>query len=150
MAQFYFLDSSAIVKRYISEPGSRWIKELHDDSNIVLCLAYIAPVEVVSSIGRLARMKQISKRHAHEVTGQFRSDLTNDYRIIRLRDKMVDHAMNLSETYGLRAYDSVQLATALSIAPTTLAPLIFVSADIQLNKVAAAERLIVQNPNDHS
>jgi hypothetical protein len=57
--------------------------------------------------------------------------------------------MIVAETYGLRAYDSVQLASALMLASRVRTALIFVSADVELNNVALAEGLTVENPNDH-
>ena len=52
----YFLDSSAIVKRYFQEPGHEWIETLHDpNQGHVLYIAQAALVEVVASICRKAR-----------------------------------------------------------------------------------------------
>ncbi len=47
----YFLDSSAIVKRYFQEPGHEWIETLHDPAQgHGLYIAQAALVEVVASI----------------------------------------------------------------------------------------------------
>jgi hypothetical protein len=61
--------------------------------------------------------------------------------------------MALAETLGLRGYDAVQLAAgreinALCIA-SSLPPVIFVSADDELNAAAASEGLLIENPNDY-
>lgn len=46
----YFLDSSAVVKRYFQEPGHEWIETLHDPTQRhVLYIAQAALVEVVAS-----------------------------------------------------------------------------------------------------
>ena len=56
--------------------------------------------------------------------------------------------------HPLRAYDSVQLASALAanqaLVLRTLPPLILVSADDRLMKVAVAEGLTTENPNLHA
>lgn len=45
----------------------------------------------------------------------FRSDLLTSYQIIELTDALITRAMTLDETYALRGYDAVQLATALEV-----------------------------------
>lgn len=61
--------------------------------------------------------------------------------------------MTLAETYALRGYDAVQLATACAInalcTANSLPPVKFVSADNELNAAAASEGLIVENPNNY-
>jgi uncharacterized protein len=61
--------------------------------------------------------------------------------------------MDLAERHGLRGYDAVQLASAITIKDVQAAlglPIsVFVSADKRLNAAASAEGLIVENPNDH-
>jgi hypothetical protein len=53
----------------------------------------------------------------------------------------------------LLGYDATQLASALIIHAELVASgasgLVFISADADLNDVAQAEHLSVQNPNDH-
>ena len=66
---------------------------------------------------------------------------------------VVDHAMELAEKHRLRGYDATQLASALvvhdELVASGLNQLVFISADTALNEVAQAEKLPVQNPNDH-
>jgi hypothetical protein len=61
--------------------------------------------------------------------------------------------MVLAERHGLRGYDSVHLAAALTLherrQANGLAPLTFVSADNAQRTAAASEGLAVENPNDH-
>jgi uncharacterized protein len=61
--------------------------------------------------------------------------------------------MELAEKHGLRGYDATQLASALvvhaELAASRVGELVSISADADLNDVAQAENLSVQNPNDH-
>ena len=58
----YFLDSSAIVKRYFQEPGHEWIEMLHDPAQgHGLYIAQAALVEVVASICRKAREQNMPR-----------------------------------------------------------------------------------------
>jgi hypothetical protein len=62
--------------------------------------------------------------------------------------------MVLAETYGLRGYDAIQLAAGCTVNTlcifSGLAPIVFVSADNELNVAASNEGLIVENPNKQS
>ena len=71
---------------------------------------------------------------------------------MELTDALLTQAMSLAEAYALRGYDAVQLAAALAVnalcLQSELPPLIFVSADGELNAVAAGMGLAIENPND--
>jgi len=70
----YFLDSSAIVKRYFQEPGHEWIETLHDPAQgHGLYIAQVALVEVVASICRKAREQNMPRSELQI----FRQQLTN-------------------------------------------------------------------------
>ncbi|MEH2226183.1 hypothetical protein [Nostoc sp.] len=62
--------------------------------------------------------------------------------------------MVLSETYGLRGYDAIQLAVGRVVNTICIAnglpPITFVSADNELNAAVVSEVLIIENPNNHS
>jgi uncharacterized protein len=52
----YFVDSSALVKRYINETGSQWILNLcNPASNHDIIIAAIAGVEITAAITRRAK-----------------------------------------------------------------------------------------------
>jgi len=56
----YFLDSSAILQRYIQEPGREWIETLHDPAQEhELYITQVTLVEVVASIFRKARKQNV-------------------------------------------------------------------------------------------
>ncbi len=150
----YYLDSSALVKRYISEVGSDWILALFNPGlNHEFFVATIAGVEIVAAITRRARGGGISVTDATAVCQQIRSDLQTDYQIIEMTESIINSGMTLAETYGLRGYDAIQLAAGRAVNElcliNSLPPIIFVSADDELNAAALKERLIVENPNNY-
>ena len=79
----YFVDSSALVKRYINETGSTWVLSLFDPalSNDVL-IAAITCVEIVAAIARRSRGGSISVKDAQGVCYQFRNDLQSEYQVV--------------------------------------------------------------------
>ena len=68
-------------------------------------------------------------------------------------DAIVARAQDLASAHLLRAYDAVQLASALESNARLLiagsSPLTFVSADTRLLTAAAAEGLATEDPNSH-
>lgn len=150
----YFVDSSALVKRYINETGSTWVLGLFDPvlNNDVL-IAAIASVEIIAAITRRTCGGSISIVDATAVCNQFRIDLRSEYQVVEITDGIINCAMALAEAYGLRGYDAVQLAAGREInnicVSNNLPPIAFVSADAELNAAAAKEGLIIENPNNY-
>jgi len=151
----YFFDSSSLVKRYISETGTLWIRNIADPANgNGIYAATLAGVETISAVVRRLRRGETSPADAATAVADFRSHYASVYFLVEASPEIIAHAMDLVETYGLRAYDAVQLATALQVQAechlaSTPEPT-FLSADTNLNAAATAEGLAVDNPNLHS
>ena len=150
----YFCDSSALVKCYVQEQGSAWMRTLLDPTaGHHLYLASITGVEVIAAVTRRLHRGDIAVRDSAAAVAQFRQDFTQRYRLIDLTPALVAWAMTVAETHGLRGYDAVQLATAMEVHTRGLAlglpALTLVSADGELNMAARAEGLMVEDPNTH-
>lgn len=150
----YFVDSSALVKRYISETGSAWVLNLFDPAlNNDILIAAITSVEIIAAITRRARGGSISVSDATAICNQFRRDIQSEYQVIEITESIINSAMVLAETYGLRGYDAVQLAAGREVNLLCIAnslPLVtFVSADKELNAAVASEKLLFENPNNY-
>lgn len=150
----YFIDSSALVKRYISETGSTWVLGLFDPAlNNEAFIAAVTSVEIIAAITRRSRSGSISITDAAATRSQFRSDLRKDYQIIEVTETIINSGMALAESYGLRGYDAIQLAVGRAVNTLCinngLLPITFVSADNELNAAVIAEGLAIENPNNH-
>lgn len=148
----YFLDSSGLVKRYVVETGTPWLRGLAAPvSGNTLYIAQIAGAEVVAAITLRVRRKTPTLPDATTAITNFRYDFDQGYYTVPATLAVIKLAMDLTEQYGLRGYDAIQLATALQIQRqrVMIPPLIFISADNDLNAAASAEGLIVDNPNAH-
>ncbi|ABA24589.1 conserved hypothetical protein [Trichormus variabilis ATCC 29413] len=150
----YFIDSSALVKRYVNEIGSSWVLGLFEPalSNEVF-IAAITGVEIVAAVTRRSRGGSISFVDAKLVCNQFRKDLQTEYQVVEITENVIISAMSLAETYGLRGYDATQLATGLAVnalgIANGLSSVTFISADNELNLAASSEGLVIENPNTH-
>ena len=150
----YFLDSSAVVKRYVPEAGSVWVQGITDPvAGNLLYLTRITGAEVISAVTRRQKRGQITAIDAAAALTAFRRDFPPGYLIIEVTPSLVTQAMNLAERHGLRGYDAVQLAAALQLrdqcAASGLPAPLFIAADNELNAAAQAEGLLVDNPNNH-
>ena len=150
----YFFDSSGLVKNYISEQGSSWIKTLVDPlAGNILYAAEITGAELVSAITRRQRRGATTPADASAALAAFRADFGQAFFRLDITPGLVATAMDLAERHGLRGYDSVQLAAALALRDLCLASglpaPILIAADAELNAAATAEGLVVDNPNNH-
>ncbi len=75
-------------------------------------------------------------------------DFAQDYRIFEVTIPLLRKASQLADLHALRAYDAVQLASALEVR-VIVPSLTLLSADTELNTAATAEGLPVDNPNMH-
>lgn len=150
----YYLDASALVKRYVDEVGSEWLRDICAVEQVpLLFTSRVTIVEVISAFARRARERTLSRADFTTVGDMFRVDCLNDYQIMPPSVPVVDVACSLLEHYPLRAYDAIQLATALSadrfLTQEGYPSLTFLSADQRLNNVAIDNELAVDDPNQH-
>ena len=156
MSQLYF-DSSALVKYYIIEPGTAWVRSAIDrrvnlDWEHEIATSILSVAEVVSAFAKRRRVKDISSRLCAGTISRFLREGRHRCRLVGVSESVVDLAVQLVQGHPLRAYDAVQLATALRLnqilRQNRLPSLTFVSADAVLCQVAQAEGLTTVNPNE--
>ena len=150
----WILDSSAIVKRYINESGTGWVRSLTDPAaGNDIYVATITEVEVVSAFVRRHSGGGISTATAKAAISQLQYDFDNQYQTVELNEAVVLRAVTVVQAHALRAYDGLQLAVALELnaerSAIGLPALTFVSSDHDLNAAAAGEGLPVEDPNAH-
>ncbi len=150
----YFLDTSAIIKRYIFEQGQAWILSLcNPEQGHNLYISQVALAEVVAAICRRARELSISMAERDRLITVFRQDGKESYNIWLADNELYNSAGDLCRLHRLRAYDAVQLAGVLALRHYTLASQvpepIFVCADAGLLDIAGVEGLQVENPSNY-
>ncbi len=150
----YFCDSSAVVKRYISETGTSWIIGLMRlAAKNEFAVAQITGVEIVSAISRRHRGNFLTISQADKASHRFLRDFYNRFGVVKIDDALIRNAIHLAQMHVLRGYDAVQLASAIALnaklSKLGLPPFIFISADDNLNSAANTEGLTVDNPNNH-
>jgi uncharacterized protein len=150
----YYLDTSALVKRYTREQGTAWIVGLttpHGGHN--LFTVRLTGPELIAALTRKARMGGLAVVDAERRARAFRRHWQRRYLILEVTGPLADRAMDVAAAHGLRGYDAVHLAAALTVEDARrsagLPTLTFVSADDDQRQVALAEGLLAENPNVH-
>ena len=158
----YFLDSSAIVKRYFPEQGHNWVRVLHKSvQRSELYISQAAFIEVVASICRKAREQKIPIEIRDTIINTFRRSVWRTYGVRLVDEALYTAAGDLCRSCNLRSYDAVQLACAIAVrtekealeverSEANSADLIFVSGDVKLLDIALTEGFRVENPNNYS
>ena len=150
----YYLDTSALIKRYVAELGSSWLETtVFEIDDVLILTSRVTMVEVWSALARRRREASISAKHHADALAAFREDSLLRYLFVEVEPQVIDTAGQLLERHALRAYDSVQLASALVAARTLIGAALpqptFLSADDSLLVCAQAEGLPAGNPNHH-
>ncbi|MGH2355237.1 MAG: type II toxin-antitoxin system VapC family toxin [Chloroflexota bacterium] len=143
-----YFDTSALVRRYHpAEPGSSRVRALcRRTSGNVLTTAYLTPPEVASAFSRKLREGSISREQQRRGWRLFNRHRRDQYHVLALYDQICRRAEDLLFAHTLRAYDALQLATALQAARLlgALADFSFCTADRAQAVAATAEGLQVE------
>lgn len=107
-----YADSSALAKRYIAEPGSPEVEALLRGAEVV-GTGLITRVEVSAALARLVRTRALQRTEGESILKAFRNQWT-ELTAIQLTEAVVTEADGLAWEQGLRGYDAVHLASAIT------------------------------------
>lgn len=134
-----YLDTSALVKRFVTEPGSELVHSLVSASGPI-ATAKISYIETHAALARHYREGTISKTRYLATVQQFERDWLAYVRI-DLQDDILRLARDIVRRRPLRGYDAIHLASALSIRQALDEEVTFAAADRRLLQAAASEGL---------
>ncbi len=132
-----FLDSSALAKGYIEEPGSDRVEEILSSAS-ALAVSVLCLPEVVSALSRRRRERKLSARQYLEAKQALLKDI-EEASVIDVSDQVVARAVELLERWPLRSSDALQVASAAEWSAE-----LFVSADERQCAAARAYALKVE------
>ena len=138
-----YLDTSALIKRFVNEKGSSLAQSLVQQSGPI-ATATIAYAEIFSGLTRKLREKRLSRTLYRLACGQFDRDWLAYVRV-ELNEEILFLARDLIQRHPLRGFDAVHLASALSLTNALGERITFVAADRGLLKAAESEKLDVLN-----
>jgi hypothetical protein len=128
------------VKLYADEPGHRAIRALQ-----LLVISAITRVEVPSALWRKARTRELDESATAILVSAFELDFHGDddsqprFAVISLTEAVLITAAREAARHALRAYDAVQLASALAIREVDPRCNHFACFDAELRHAASRE-----------
>ena len=137
-----FADTSALVTLYADERDHEVVRALRE-----VVVAQVSRVEVVAALWSKSRTGELSTAAAGLLVADFEADyrgvLGEEHRfeIVSADAALLERAARLCGTHGLRAYDAVQLASALAVAGLEPGGGSMAVFDHQLRTAAAREGL---------
>ncbi|MEJ2264771.1 MAG: type II toxin-antitoxin system VapC family toxin [Anaerolineales bacterium] len=134
-----YADTSALIKKYIREAGSEQIIA-HFNQYPIICTAALTQAEMASAMSKAVRLGWVNEP---EILIAWQDFLTHWPAFVRLPVSagVIERASSLAWHHGLRAYDSVHLASALAWKDVTGDQVVFACCDRTLLKAARQEGL---------
>jgi predicted nucleic acid-binding protein len=131
-----FVDSSALVKRYVPERGHDAIHGL-----VALAVSQLVRVEVPAALWRKHRIGELDAADAAMLVRAFEADYHDGapFAVVAVRATVLDDAVRHTARHGLRAYDAVQLASAVACRAASPDTTSFAAFDRTLRDAAARE-----------
>ncbi len=149
-----YFDTSALLKQYVTERGSEWVKAYLAKLPVYgVFTSCLVTVEMTSAFARRLRENILTVDAFGTVEQAFDYDVKHRYSLLDVTPMILTEARHLTKRYPLRAYDAVHLATAWlanqKLIMARKSPLTFICADNRLVASAEAEGLLVENPNNY-
>jgi uncharacterized protein len=136
-----YLDTSAIVKRFVLEKGTPYVRHLFTRHQPI-GTSTVAYVEVHSALSRLRRQNLLSVTQYDAISRNFDVEFDR-YHVINLTHEVTGIARRLAGKHSLRALDLIHLASAVHLHEHFGNHLSFAGADRGLLRAAADEGIQV-------
>jgi uncharacterized protein len=109
-----YLDTSSLVKLYVTEAGSEDVRQLVGDANVV-ATSVVAYAETRAALARLRREGVLTASKLTSAEREFDVQWPT-YLTLEATDSLCRTAGELAEKYSLRGFDSIHLASFAEIA----------------------------------
>lgn len=130
-----YCDSSALVKRYVREPGRAMLMELLRRRACVS--SALLPVELRSAFRRRAGEATLDASQLAILLERLAED-RHSWTLVPVSAEILTAAEALVGTHPLRALDAIHVASAQAFAARMPSPVLFLSADRKQTEVASA------------
>lgn len=140
----FFIDTSALFKRYQPEKGTDLVCRILEESGQPLYISSISIIEIISNLKRLFEVDKITTEEQFlQQRSFFYQDInTLGITILDVTAEDIIKAEGLILKRYMKSVDSIQLAIALNLPQDEVT---FLSSDSKLCKIAAEEGLSILN-----
>jgi predicted nucleic acid-binding protein len=125
-----YIDTSALVKRFVEESGTNEVNQLISSADIVGS-SLLTQVEMLSAIGKASRMRWINKDSAEIAMQDFLIQWEYFTRLY-ITPTLIARSARLAWELGLRGYDATHLASALNWQETLETDVLLATYDKEL------------------
>jgi uncharacterized protein len=133
---YAYFDTSALIKRYVDEPGRREVLQLLRKNDCVV--SAVLPLEVRSALRRRLAEKRLDEKRVAAILQRVDADRPF-WTVVEVSREVLAAAETLTAAHPLRALDAIHVASARLFGARTASPtLIFVSADVRQTTAADA------------
>ena len=139
-----YLDSSALIKRYVAEAGSEAMDRLLADRPYA-ATSRLAYPEILSALNRKQKAREISTRVLGGLVKAFESDWRKLF-VLEFDDALLPIIMQAIRQHAIRGADAVHLASAMWLRSVLKEDVVFACADAKLLDAARSERLVAFDP----
>ena len=147
----FYLDTSALVKRYRTEEGTEAVSALLENSlpEDRFYTSFLSVLEFTAGITRLMKGDQLSETTGEEFLARYRSDVEEIFRIWPLDEEVTSSAISIAQEYGLRSGDAIHLSSALQLYSSAPGEwMVLVSSDAEPLDAATSAGLEILNPQE--
>ena len=150
----YYLDTSAIMKRYKSEIGSDVVEELFvglTDTD-ALTTSYLTLLEVNSTATRLLKGRVITREVHERILDQFNQDMSDyGFTLVPVQNELIDRTIGIANEYSLRSLDAMHFTSMLvaSSLSSDDQDIYMISADHELIEACESYGIPTLNPQSN-
>jgi len=134
-----YLDTSSLVKLYVEEDESSKVDALVRSSEVT-ATSIVAYAEARAAFARRFREKAFTPVEHDRIKTFFDKDWSS-YLILSITGDMIRLAGDLAEKHALRGFDSIHLASALTLRRELSTTIVFSCFDDNLQKASEREDL---------
>jgi len=132
-----YLDTSSLIKLYVEEGGSSSVRKLVERAELV-ATSVVANAEARAALARQRREGRLTSAGYDRAKNDFEQDWPR-YLTIEVSEAVYRSAGDLAEKHHLRGFDSLHLASFLSLYRDGARQIRFSAFDEALNRAARKE-----------
>jgi len=134
-----YLDTSALVKKYFKEKNSSEVITAWK-SSLGIATSAVAFAELLAAVYRKASEKRVKKFYIETVVSLFQEDWST-FIVVEVDNRLNETIHKVIAKHGLRGFDAIHLAAALTIGAAVKNNFLFACYDERLRRAAQAEGL---------
>ena len=132
-----YVDTSALIKRYVDEDGSVRVNTLWDGATGI-ATSVVAFAEMIAALNRKKREGVLSAAEYTRTASAFKSDYRRVI-LVPVNARLNERIETLARKHALRGFDAIHLASALVIRNSGRVETGFACYDRMLNEAAGKE-----------